>query len=488
MARIKPPFLRASDGSKVCAVPVRRMDRVDREFLPPALELLESPPSPVRVALIWLICLFFAAALAWSYFGWLEIYAVAQGRIQPSGRSKVVQSLDPGRVAGVAVENGSRVDAGDLLIELDSRETGAEREQQKRDLEAALAESMRRRIAIQAARLGDKQALKLIYPAGTSEDIILREKSVLAADLAQLSSNRANLFAQKTERLASCNRLKASIAARERLIAINKEHVDMRESLNQTRAASRAQVIETLQQYEAQVTAQVGEKGQLVENEAALFTLERKLEEATTQFIADQTQKLADIERKADHLKGELVKAATKHERRKLTAPIRGTVQQLAVTTVGQVVSSGQPLLTIVPLGAPIEIEALIQNKDIGFVEEGQAAVVKVESFPFTRYGTVKGVVVKVSRDAVDEREANALSDPRASRSNSSVSDFAKNQNLIFPATIALDKTVINVDGRNVSLSPGMAVTVEVLTGKRRAIDYVLSPLREVTWSSAHER
>jgi hemolysin D len=263
----------------------------------------------------------------------------------------------------------------------------------------------------------------------------------------------------------------------------------MRESLNQSKAASRAQVIETLQQYEAQVTTQAGEKGQLDENEAALITLERKLEVATTQFIADQTQKLADIERKADHLKGELVKAATKHERTKLTAPIGGTVQQLSVTTVGQVVSSGQPLMTIVPLGAPIEIEALIQNKDIGFVEAGQTAVVKVESFPFTRYGTVEGAVIKVSRDAVDDREASALSDPKSStKPQSPVTDLARSQNLVFPATIALNKTAITVDGKDIPLSPGMAVTVEVLTGKRRALDYILSPLREVASSSAHER
>jgi hemolysin D len=200
-------------------------------------------------------------------------------------------------------------------------------------------------------------------------------------------------------------------------------------------------------------------------------------------------QKLADSERKADHLKGELVKATTKHERTRLTAPIAGTVQQLAVTTVGQVVSLGQPLMTIVPVGAPIEIEALIQNKDIGFVEVGQKAVVKVESFPFTRYGTVEGTVIKVSRDAVDDREASALSDPKASsRQQSTAADFAKKQNLVFPATIALSKTVIKVDGKDIPLSPGMAVTIEVLTGKRRALDYILSPLREVASSSGHER
>ena len=200
-------------------------------------------------------------------------------------------------------------------------------------------------------------------------------------------------------------------------------------------------------------------------------------------------QKLADSERKADHLKGELVKATAKHERTRLTVPIAGTVQQLAVTTVGQVVSPGQPLMTIVPVGAPIEIEALIQNKDIGFVEVGQSAVVKVESFPFSRYGTVDGSVVRVSRDAVDDREASALSDPKSSaRPQTTTADVARTQNLVFPATIALAKTVIDVDGKAIPLSPGMAATVEVLTGKRRALDYILSPLREVTWSSAHER
>ncbi len=223
--------------------------------------------------------------------------------------------------------------------------------------------------------------------------------------------------------------------------------------------------------------------------DTALLTLDRKLEEATTQFIADQTVKLADIERKADHLKGEFIKSTAKHERTRITAPISGTVQQLAVTTIGQVVSSGQALMTIVPVNAPIEIEALVQNKDIGFVEAGQKAVVKIESFPFTRYGTVAGVVIKVSRDAVDDREASALSDPKLSvRSQSSTADLARNQNLIFPATISLDKTVMNIDGKDIPLSPGMGVTVEVLTGKRRALDYILSPLREVTSSSAHER
>ena len=477
--------------SSATSVSFLRMDDVDREFLPAAIELLETPPSPVNIAAIWVICAIFTIALAWSYFGWLEIYAVAQGRIQPSGRSKILQSLDPGKVVTIAVQNGSRVAVGDLLIELDARETAADQEEQKRDLEFALAEVVRRRAAIGSARAGAKEPPKVAYPAGTSQDIQARENAVLAADLSQLISTRATLLAQRAERVATCDRLKASIAAREKLIAVDKEHVTMRETLNQTKAASRAQVIETIQQYQAQVTTQAGEKGQLAENEVALFTLDRKLDETTAQFIADQTQKLVESARKADRFKGEFVKANTKHERTRLTAPIAGTVQQLALTTVGQVVSTGQPLMTIVPFDAPIEIEALIQNQDIGFVQPGQSAVVKIESFPFTRYGTVDGIVLQVSRDAVDDREAEALSDPKSSARSQFMTpskDLSKNQNLVFPATIAIAKKSINVDGKDIPLSPGMSVTVEVLTGHRRALDYVLSPLREVASSSAHER
>jgi hemolysin D len=483
--------LEAAGETRTALVPAR-MDGVDREFLPAALELFETPPSPVRIAAIWAICLLFATLLLWAYFGWLEIYAVAQGRIQPSGRSKIVQPVDSGRVVAVRVKNGSKVSPGDVLVELDARETAAELDEQERDLGSALAEAARRRVAIAVATAGGRQPQPVTYPEETSDEIKEREDAVLAADIAQLVSNKASLLAQRFERLATKGRLKGSLAARERLIAVDKEHVEMREVLNQTKAASRAQVIETLQQFEQQVTTQASEQGQLEENEASLLTLDRKLEEVTAQFISDQTQKLAEALRKADHLRGELVKASTKHERTKLSAPIGGTVQQLAVTTLGQVVSPGQTLMTIVPFDAPIEIEALIQNQDIGFVEPGQSAVVKIESFPFTRYGTVDGTVAYVSRDAVDDREANALSDPKSGSkplgSSTSLTDVSKGQNLVFPATIALAKNSILVDGKEIPLSPGMSVTVEVLTGKRRALDYLLSPLREIVSSSAHER
>jgi hemolysin D len=245
-------------------------------------------------------------------------------------------------------------------------------------------------------------------------------------------------------------------------------------------------VIEALEQYENAMTQDAGDRGQLIETDAAMRSLERKIDEVVTQFVADQSQKLAEAEHKRDRAEQELIKAQSKSDRTQLKAPIAGTVQQLAVASIGQVVTSGQPLLTLVPLDASIEVEAMIANKDIGFVASGQRAIVKVEAFPFTRYGTIEASVAKVSRDAVDERDATNLSDASnaAKAQQDASTQPSRTQNLVFPATIRLVRNSIEIDGREVALTPGMAVTVEIKTGQRRVIDYLLSPLREVAAQS----
>jgi hemolysin D len=155
----------------------------------------------------------------------------------------------------------------------------------------------------------------------------------------------------------------------------------------------------------------------------------------------------------------------------KLKAPIAGTVQQLAVSSLGQVVVSGQSLLTIVPLGGSIEVQAMIANQDICFVEVGQLAVIKPDAFPFTRYGTIDSMVEKVSRDAVDQRDATVLSDASnaAKTQSSAPSSPAKTQDLVFPATIKVTQRAIQIDGKDVALVPGMGVAVEIKTGRRPA-------------------
>ncbi len=177
-------------------------------------------------------------------------------------------------------------------------------------------------------------------------------------------------------------------------------------------------------------------------------------------------ESLAEAERKAASLTQERVKADSRQRLMTLVAPVDGTVQQLAVHTVGGVVTEAQVLMVVVPTDEALEVDAFLENKDIGFVRAGQEAVVKIETFPFTRYGTVAATVAHVSDDAIaDEKKG-----------------------LIYSARARLARTSIRVDERMVNLSPGMAVTVEIKTGQRRVIEYFLSPLLQYQDESLRER
>lgn len=462
----------------------------DQEFLPAHLEILETPSAPIASVFIWTLCAMFTAALVWACVAKIDIYAVASGRVQPSGRSKVVQPYEAGKIKAVNVENGSRVKAGDVLIELDPTEAEAEREAQVREFESLEAEIARRTSEIDAIE-NNRPAAPPTYPTLVGAGIRAREQAVLAAELAQYTSTRASLEAQIAEKSAERNRLTSSITARTRLIALLQERANMRETLVAKAAGTRAAVIDALQPVEQEQTNLAYDKGQLAETEAAIVTLRRRIEQLTHESVAQQMQRKTLAEQKRDQARKDVVKAVLKAERTRLRAPIDGTVQQLAVTTLGQVVTTGQPLLVIVPSSGTIEVEALVLNRDIGFIEPGQDAVVKLEAFPFTRYGTIAGRVVRVSRDATEDKDAAAAADPTSAAHNQgagAVSGTPKLQNLVFPVTVELERTSLNIDGRDVSLRPGMMAAVEIRTGDRRVIDYLLSSIREVSSTAAHER
>jgi hemolysin D len=147
--------------------------------------------------------------------------------------------------------------------------------------------------------------------------------------------------------------------------------------------------------------------------------------------------------------------------------------------------------MRVVPTGSTLDVEAYLPNADVGFVQVGQTVNVKIEAFPFTRYGTVSARVSRVSQDAILEQDARQIeSDPaRSTGSGASITGQADSSHgLVFPISVALDRESIDADGRTVALSPGMAVTVEIKTGKRRILEYLFSPMVEVASQSMRER
>jgi hemolysin D len=494
----------------------------DREFLPAALEILETPPPPLPIALITTISACALAALVWSYFGRLDVHATAPGKIEPVGYAKVIEPLEPGKIAAIHVEKGQTVKAGELLLELDPAEAGADMLSAQNALNASLAEIARRRFAIDAVRaaemdvqnsrdrldarskdeapgadsasvenLAGKAELRVAWDATVPELFRLREEAVLRADLAQLSDALKALDRQMAEKLATQKRLNMGIAFQNTLMETLNQRVSTRQQAIDLNVGTKIDLYNAKEELEKSQAALASDQGQLIETDAAIRSVRSEMAKTVSQFIADNENKLADAARKGDEARQALAKADARLARTRLYAPTDGVVQQMAVTTVGQVVTTGQQLIVLTPSGGKLQVEALVANLDIGFVKPGQEAVIKVDAFPFTRFGALHGKVVNIASSAISEQDAKrALANATATANASPEAPTAPGQpeSFVFPVTVALDETAMTIDNAAIPLTPGMTVAVEIRTDSRRVIDYLLSPLAKIASEAARER
>jgi hemolysin D len=490
VARTVAPVPQPEPGRALALLDARLGPASDREFLAPVLEILETPASPVRVAFVWIICAIVVVGLALAYFGRIDIIATAQGKFQPTGRVKVIEPVETGRVAAIHVANDSPVAAGDVLVELDPSAAEADARATRADFASAEAEVLRRRAALSAARARALSAPPTInWPSDIDDALRAREEAVLAGDLGQLSAAVASFDAQLAQKGAERDMLDRTIATQRNLVATLQQRVDMRTKLVESQSGSKAAVIDATETLQYQQTQLAMQQAQLASASAGVAVITRDTDKEIKSFISDQAQKLDAAERQAEEGRQRLAKAEAMLDHLTLKAPIAGRVQSSIITNVGQVVTSGQEVMRIVPQNSQLEIEAYVLNRDIGFVRVGQEAVVKVESFPFTRYGSVNARVTRIAKDAIPSPDASAIEGDPAKASNAS--GFAggeRMQNLVFAVDLKPDAPTILVDGAERPLTSGMAATVEIKTGSRRMLDYIFSPIIEVGSRAMRER
>jgi hemolysin D len=462
----------------------------DREFLAPALEILETPASPVHLAFLWIICALVVVGLAWAYFGRIDIIASAQGKFQPTGRVKVIEPLETGRVAAIRATNGSMVQAGDVLVELDSSAAEADLAAAKDALASARAETLRRRAALAAAKARAFSPLPAIdWPADIAPALREREDRVLAADLGQLAATLASFDAQRAQKTAEREMLLQTIASQKNLVATLQQRVDMRTKLVESQSGAKAAVIDATETLQYQQTQLATQEQQLASLSAGLDVIARDSDKAVETFLSDDAQKLDDAERRGEDAREKVAKAESVVDHLTLSAPIAGRVQSSVIANVGQVVTSGQEVMRVVPQDSKLEIEAYVLNRDIGFVSVGQEAVVKVESFPFTRYGSIKAHVTRIAKDAIPAPDASAIEgDPARPTRTDVYAGGERTQNLVFAVELEPEVSAMRVDGVERPLTSGMAVTVELKTGSRRLLEYLFSPLIEVASRAMRER
>jgi hemolysin D len=461
---------------------VVRRGETELAFLPAALEIVETPPSPIGRAIGFTVVALFCLALVWATIGTVDIVATAPGKIIPSGRTKTIQPFESGVVSSIRVRDGQSVKSGEILIELDPTMTEAERDHLKSDYVAAGLEVARLRAA-----LSSKADLFEDFhpPEGASPALIEMNKQYLLSQVAEQQGKLAALDRQLKQKQAERDTITAAIAKIEATLPVLTQKVDIRKYLYEKDLGSKVVYLTEYQDLVAMQQDALVQKSRYQEADASVAALAETRAQTAAEYRRLRFEELTKAEQKAAGLAQDVIKAEQRTKLQVLTAPVDGVVQQLAVHTIGGVVSPGQALLTVVPLDSHLEIEAMVSNRDIGFVHAGQAAEVKVDTFNFTRYGLLHGQVLNISQDAITrDKPPDKFNDA----GRETTSSEPRGQEMNYAARVSLQRTKMQVDEKLVDLSPGMAVTVEIKTGSRSIISYLMSPIVKYRQEMLRER
>lgn len=435
--------------------------RDEYEFQPGYLEIVERPPAPWARCTAIALTLFLLVVLLWSIVGRLDIHANATGRLLVSSHSKVIQSLEPGEIVAIHVRDGQKVKAGDVLIKLNPIGVEAElRERQEQlnfkrlelaRLQALLTETPTEHFAVQESIPQAQVELAREHLVSVWKEMVANLESLDG----EMNVNQANQSARN-----------ADITELEKLLINIKVRLEARRTLAASKLLPKVELLEQEKEkleIERILSQQYAELAVL---KAQYQVLEESRNRYLTKTRREYYDQLNEAQTAVAVMTQQLIKAGEKQRLQSLRAPVDGVVQQLAIHTLGGVVQSAQQLMVIVPDDTPLEAEVMVLNKDVGFVRAGQTVEIKVDSFPYTRYGTIRGKVAHVSKDAVKDEQLG----------------------LVFPAQIRMERSSIAVDEHEVPLQAGMSITAEIRTGERRVIDYLLSPLQQYQSEALRER
>ena len=431
-----------------------KRDRLQYEFLPAAEEIVETPAAPLGALVVWLVALLLVVALAWSYFGRIDIVAVASGKISTEGSTKIIQPAISGVVTNINVHEGQRVKKGETLLTLDK--TTAEKD-------VATANQ-----SLSAARV-ERDILRRLAVGGNTDEIINK------ADLPDETKAMLRQFASSQTALSVARQqaVNGTISNYQQQLQFNQQAKNQLETNAQNLKNCKAEIEKQLpnanpvdklrlqnelsnidQRITSADSAVLGQNQQLLQSQSALTQAQNQSQTQTAETSSAFNNQIIASEKRIIELENNLVKAKQILAQITITAPVDGTVLSLTVKTIGGVVNAGQQLAQIVPEKVPLYVDAALDNQDIGFVKPGQRAVVKVATYPFQRYGYLEGIVENISPDAIQDDK----------------------KGLIYKAKIKLNDDKSSKQNQ-LKLLPGMSVSAEITTGQRRIIEFFLDPL-----------
>lgn len=432
----------------------KRDRRLQYEFLPAAEEIIETPAAPFGAVVIWLTTILLVLALAWAYLGQIDIVAVGNGRVSTEGSVKVVQSASYGVVKRITAQEGQRVHKGDVLVELDKTTAEKELATTTQSLNIARAErDILRRLAM------GNGADDIINSAGVSDEA----KAVLR----EFTASQLALAGAKEQAL------KGSIASHQRQLQFNQQtkaqlegevqklkdrQAKVKQKLESANAIERIRLQNELDTLEQRITtansAATSQGQQVLQSQLTLAQAQSQSQVSLAETNSSIGGQVITQEQRIAELENNLAKAKRALEQTTIIVPVDGTILALNTRTIGGVVNVAERIAQIVPDNDLLYIDVTLDNQDVGFVRVGQRVVVKVATYPFQRYGYLEGTVENISPDAIQDEK----------------------KGLVYKAKVKLSGANSSKKNR-LKLLPGMSVSAEITTGKRRIIEFFLDPL-----------
>lgn len=442
----------------------KKIDVDQKDFLPAALEILEKPASPIGRFIVWVICTFFLAALLWATFARIDMVAVASGKVVLLGQTKTVQSFEAGVVTKIFVRNGSRVVENDPLVELDATKNAADIASLQRQRQSAELVVERNKWLLKSIENDSAQPIE--FSISLSEESELLQTRLVKSQFSEYIATQQAYSEQINEKRTELKLTQSQLAKIKETLPLLEEQVKGYKELSEEGVSPRFQYLEYEENLISRRKDLVIEQDRLQQINASIRSLLKQKEQHSQEYLSNLIKEISEASDEIATVDQELIKAKKTSALHVVRAPVTGVVQQLAIHTIGGVVASGDALMSIVPESRSLRVEANILNKDIGFVYQGQEAEIKLEAFPFTKYGVIHGKVLSIDHDSVKDEQLG----------------------LIYPTRIEIFESRIYADGRTINLSPGMSLTAEIKTGKRRVIEFLLAPLFRYKDESLRER
>lgn len=425
--------------------------------------------APLPRASRWLLAAligFVAVTVTWASVGRLDVTAVAQGTTIVSSRVKPIQSSEQVVVEAVLVQDGDRVAADQPVVRMRSSVVMADVRNHRTELQRSRAAAARLEALLAAEAANDGSRPQLNAPDGLPPRLLERERQLMLSQWLSFRDRVAELQRERGNRAARLDTINASIASSDAVLPYLQERVERMKRLVKRDVASHQDLDDTRRELVGKQQERRVEQHRLAEARADLELVEQRLRGLRSEFRAEKTASLADFESRIAASEQKLAKSLSRLEMRTLRSPIDGIVQDIAIHTPGAVVRPADVLMRIVPEDQPLEVQAKILNRDIGFAFEGQQVEVKFQAFDFTRYGAVSGVIREISPASVEDEQLGR----------------------VYHAVVALERYYISVDGERRPLRPGLTATIDIDMGERRIIEYFLAPILRYRDEALSER